>query len=111
MPDQTNGEGHVDELDESQDIDSDDIVAFTDEDGVEHRCVILAVAEVEDADYALLAPIDQLEDDTSEELELFIFAYGEDEDGLETFSYIDNEERYELVRSFFATLMDSEEEE
>jgi uncharacterized protein YrzB (UPF0473 family) len=107
--DPTNGEGHVHELDESQEISEDDLVTFTDEDGAEHRCAILAIAEVDGADYALLAPVTQLQDEESEELELFIFSYGEDEDGNEVFGFIEDEQTYETVQSFFSTLVEQRE--
>lgn len=111
MPEPTNGEGHVDELDESQTLEDDDVVTFTDEDGNEHRCAVLAIAEVEGRDFALLAPVDQLDDeDEDEALELFIFAYGEDDEGLETFSYVEDEALYDRVKDFFSTLVEEGEE-
>ena len=104
-----NGQGHLDGFDDSEEIDEDDVVTITDEDGVERICVVLAVADVEGRDYALLAPAEQLEDEGGEELELFIFTYDLDEDETEVFGYVDDESTYEKVREFFSTLIGQEQ--
>ena len=83
-----NGVGHVDQLDESAEL---EVVEFTDEEGNVYTAAILAVIEVDDLDYAVLAPVEQLEDDNSEELEIFLFHFDEDENGNECFSYIEDE--------------------
>jgi uncharacterized protein YrzB (UPF0473 family) len=95
MGEDTNGTGHVEELDES---DSLDIVEFQDDEGRTIVAAILAVIEVDDLDYAVLAPAAQLEDDEGEELEIFLFQYGEDEDGNEMFAYIDDEATFHKVQ-------------
>ena len=102
-----NEQGSVEELDEGTDL---EVVSFTDEDGKDYTAAILAVVEVEGEDYAILAPVDQLEDDSSDELELFLFAYGETEDGQEFFQYIEDEAIYNKVRDVASELLSSEEE-
>ncbi len=102
-----NGLGHVEELDESDEI---EVVEFEDEDGVTHQTAILAVIELSDVQYAVLAPVQQLIDEDGEELELFLFEYGEDEEGKEFFSYIDDEKTFDAVRSAAEALLDSEGE-
>lgn len=108
-----NGEGHVDSFDESEDLEGDDVVTIVDEDGNERDCVVLAVAEVDGQDYALLAPADQLEDEEGQELELFIFTYDldEDDDETEVFGFVEDEAVYEKVRDFFSTLINQDEVE
>lgn len=100
---ESNGLGHIDELDEGEDL---EVVQFTTEDGKEYTAAILAVIEHEGSDYAVLAPLDQLQDDDGEELELFLFEYGEDEEGGEFFSYIEDEAIFNAVREAAAVLLD-----
>lgn len=104
--DPENGEGHVDGFDESEELDADDLVTITDEEGTEWECAILAVVEHEGAEYALLAPVDQLEDEENEELEMFLFLYEVDDEGVQTFSYIEDDEVYEAVQKAFTVLME-----
>lgn len=104
---ETNGAGHVEELDESTEL---DVVEFEDEDGKLHVAAILAVIEIDDLDYAVLAPVAQLEDDDSEELEIFLFQYGEDEDGNEMFAYIDDEETFNKVRAAASMILETDDD-
>lgn len=103
-----NGMGHVDELDESEEL---EVVQFTDEDGTEYTAAILAVIEVDHVDYAVLAPVDQLEDPDRKDLELFLFQYGEDEEGNQFFSYIEDEAVFEKVREMATELLDEGDED
>ena len=82
-----NGLGHVEELDESNDL---EVVEFTDEEGTTYTAAILAVLQVDDSDYAVLAPIEQLED----------------EDGNEFFSYIEDEATFAKVQQAATALLD-----
>ncbi len=108
-----NGEGLVDEFDDSEDLDEEDLVTITDEEGNEIECAILGVLEHEDREYALLAPVAELTEDEGEEIQMFIFLYGVDDEGNQTFSYIEDDKLYEAVRDEFAKLMreDSSDEE
>ncbi|MCB9684150.1 MAG: DUF1292 domain-containing protein [Alphaproteobacteria bacterium] len=106
-----NGEGHVDGFDESEEIDESDLVTITDEDGRELECAILGILEHEDQEYALLAPLDQLQAEDGDEIEMFIFTYGLDEDGNQTFGYIDDDATYGAVRAEFALLVDQDDDE
>lgn len=106
-----NGEGHVDSFDESEEIEEEDIVTIVDEEGNERDCVVLAVAEVDGQDYALLAPAEQLDDDEGQELELFIFTYEVDDEEMEMFGFVEDEAVYEKVREFFSTLISQEDDE
>lgn len=106
-----NGQGHVDTFDESEEFDDDEVVTIVDEDGEERDCMVLAVADVDGVDYALLAPADQLKDDEEGELELFIFTYEVDDDETELFGYVEDEDTYERVRAFFSTLIGEEQGE
>lgn len=106
-----NGEGHVEGFDESEEIDESDLVDIVDEDGRELKCVILGTLEHEDREYALLAPLDQLTSEDGDEVEMFIFLYKMDEEGNQTFAYIDDDATYEAVRAEFALLVDQDDDE
>lgn len=109
MPiDPENGDGHVEEFDESEGFDPEDLVTITDDDGVSLECAILAIIEHDGAEYALLAPVAQLQDDDGEEVEMFIFTYEVEEDGTQKFSFVEDDETYEAVRQEFSVLMDQE---
>lgn len=99
---ETNGIGHVEELDEGEGL---EVVEFTDEDGNTYSAAILAIIEVDDMDYAVLAPVEQLEDEDGDELEIFLFAFTEDDDGNEVFSYIEDEALFDRVRHAAAELL------
>ena len=98
----------TDTFDESEEIEESDIVVLVDEDDVEHRLVMLAVVEFEEQDYALLAPEEELADESEPELDLYIFQYDVDDEGMETFQPIPDDDRFEEVRAFCATLMDAD---
>lgn len=102
-----NGAGHVEELDESDEL---EIVEFEDEEGNLIVAAILAIVEVDDLDYAVLAPASQLEDDDeSTELEVFLFQYGEDEEGNEMFAYIEDEATFKKVQETATMLLETDE--
>jgi uncharacterized protein YrzB (UPF0473 family) len=111
MPiDPDNGEGHVDAFDESEDLDDDDLVTITDEDGKDIDCAILAVIEHGGQEYALLSPVDQLQAD-EESLDMYIFAYSVDDDGQQLFTSVDDDDTYEAVCAEFSLLIDQEQQE
>ena len=98
-------------LDQADDLAGPDIVVLVDEDGNEVEFALLAVVEVEEQDYALMTPIEQIEDEESDSMDMFLFQYDEDEDGAASFSEISDEETYVRVRDFCATLVDMDEVE
>jgi uncharacterized protein YrzB (UPF0473 family) len=105
-------EGQEDELlDDGEEIDDDDRVVLVDDEGNERAFVVLAVAEVNEVDYALLAPEDQMSEEGDGDLELFIFRYVTDDDGNETFAGIEDDSVYEEVHKVFAELMNLDGED
>ena len=105
---ETNGAGHDEGLDESDDL---EVVEFEDESGQLHVAAILGILEVDAFEYAVLAPVAQLEDDDSEELEIFLFQYSEDEEGNEMFAYIEDEETFKKVQEAASMLIVAEDDE
>lgn len=99
-------------FDESPDLESEELVRILDGDR-ERACVVLAIAEMDGQEYALLAPAEQLDEPDSEEegeFELFIFKYGVNDEGIETYEGIEDEALFGKVRDFFSTLIVTEDE-
>ena len=115
MPiDPDNGEGHVDEFDESENLEDEDLVTITDDDGNEIDCAILAVIEHAGREYALVAPVAQLEaedddGDTGEgTFDMFILRYSVDDEGMQVFEGVEDDAEYDAVLAEFSTLIDQE---
>lgn len=104
-------EGTVEGLDETEGYDPEETVTFTDDDGKEHTCVVLAVVEYEGQDYAMLGEADQMDSEDGESVEVYLFEYKVDDDGTEHFGYIEDEDRYKAVQEFCANLMDQDDDE
>ena len=94
-----------DGFDDSDGFDDDEIVSFTDEDGTERSCLVLAVVEHGGSEFAMLAPVEQLRDETGDDLELFLFRYEIDDDDTEMFSYINDERTYAAVQKLCEGLL------
>jgi uncharacterized protein YrzB (UPF0473 family) len=88
-------------LDESDEL---EFVTLVDDDGKEDVFAILLIVEFEGQEYAALTPAAQLEDDESEEQDIFLFVYEEDEDEdgelIQSFSPIEDEAVFEQVSAF-----------
>jgi hypothetical protein len=107
MTDETTTETVLDDLvesflDQADDEDGTEVVIFEDDEGNALEFAWLAVVEVDDQEYAMMAPIEDIEG--GEALELYLFRYDEDEDESASFSEIEDEETYERVREFCVTL-------
>jgi uncharacterized protein YrzB (UPF0473 family) len=83
---------------------------LTDDEGNEETYVVMAIAEIDGKDYALLAAEDDLES-PSEEMAVFVFEYRRDDDGVVDLVDIEDEAKQEEVYNHFAELMDLEESE
>ena len=86
-----------------------DVVTLEDEEGNTMDFALLAIVEVEEQDYALLTPVEQLEDEAGESMDLFLFQYDEEGDGTASFSEIDDEDTYNKVRDVCSALVDSDD--
>jgi uncharacterized protein YrzB (UPF0473 family) len=122
MPiDPENGEGHVDAFDESEKLEDEDLVTITDDDGNEIDCAILAVIEHNEQEYALVAPVAQLESDEAEgddaddgeegTFDMYILRYSVDDDGVQVFEGVEDDDEYDAVLAEFSTLIDQEADE
>ena len=109
MPtEQDNGDGEVEEFDESEAFEPEDLVTITGEDGKPIECAVLAVIEHGAAEFALLAPVSQLTSEEGDEIEMYIFRYQLDDEGNQLFGFVEEDAVYDAVRKEFAVLMDQE---
>ena len=95
---------------EEEDDEGVETIVVVDEEGNELECALLALAEVDGVEYALLAEVAELDDEESETLEMLIFVYEEDEDGNVELSGLEDEETFEKVRTLFAQMMEESED-
>ena len=86
--------------------DEDLFVTITLEDDTEVECQVLTIFEVEEQDYIVLLPLD---DEDSEEGEVYIYRYFEDEDGEPGLDNIETEEEFEMVSEIFDQIVEDGE--
>lgn len=94
--------GNNDFLEDDEDL----FVTLTLEDDSEVECQVLTIFEVEDQDYIVLLPLESAE---SEEGEIFIYRYFEDENGEPGLDNIETEEEFEMVSEVFDQLVEDGE--
>lgn len=94
--------GNNDFLEDDEDL----FVTLTLEDDSEVECQVLTIFEVEGQDYIVLLPLDSAE---SEEGEIFIYRYFEDENGEPGLDNIETEEEFEMVSEVFDQLVEDGE--
>ena len=70
------------------------------------ECQVLTIFEVEGQDYIVLIPEDEID---SEEGEIYIYRYFEDEDGEPGLDNIESEEEFEMVSDVFDQLVEDGE--
>jgi len=100
-----NGQGYVDDLDESSTITDEDRVTLVDPDGNEYDYVLLATLEVNGQDYAVLGPEEQVTDPSREEVELSFFKIVTNAMGDEEFASVDDKSEFASVRDAVAELL------
>ncbi len=94
--DPTEEDGEDEEWDD-EDEEGDDTVILVDAEGTEREFVFLAVVDMEEeGQFAALTPAE--EDESSENTEVFLFHYEEDEDGAESFTPIEDEDLFARVQ-------------
>jgi putative Holliday junction resolvase len=80
-------------------IQSDNIITLTDEDGGEHEFEVLEVLEVEQKAYAILQPTDTKDD------EAIILRIEKDEGGNEVLVNIEDDDEWDRVAEMYDTLL------
>lgn len=81
-------------------------VTLTLDDGRELECVVLTIFPVGDKEYIALLPMD---DEDSEEGEVYLYRYTEDENGAPNLENIEDDDEYEIVADAFDELLDEQE--
>ena len=99
-----NGEGHIDEFDESIDFGPKDLITIEGDDGEPVQCAILMVIQHDTEEYALLGRVEDLVDQEREDIEMYICHYSVDASGNRRVAPIEDEATYEAVRQAFELL-------
>ena len=81
-------------------------VTLTLDDGRELECVVLTIFPSGDKEYIALLPMD---DEDSEEGEVYLYRYTEDENGAPNLENIEDDDEYEVVADAFDELLDEQE--
>ena len=81
-------------------------VTLTLDDGTELECLVLSIFEAGKRDYIALLPVEGIE---SEDSEVYLYRYSEDENGEPTLDNIESDEEYDIVSDAFDELLDAEE--
>ena len=84
---------------------ADDIRVTLDTEEGDIECRILTIYEVDGQDYIALMPLDEKGNDNAEGA-VYLYRYSEDEQGLPSLAYIDDEEEYEAVADRYDELLD-----
>jgi uncharacterized protein YrzB (UPF0473 family) len=83
----------------------DEVVTLVDEEGAEHDFTVIDIIEVEGAEYAIMLPVDE------EDNEAIILKFSKDEEGNELLVDIEDDEEWEKVSEAWEEMIAEEEEE
>lgn len=81
-------------------------VTLTLDDETELECVVLSIFEAGGRDYIALLPV---EGEESEESEVYLYRYHEDEDNNPSLDNIEDDDEYDIVAEAFDALLDDQE--
>lgn len=84
-------------------------VVLMDEDGTEHEFEVLDIIEVDGAEYAILFPVEEGEEDDADEA--IILKIGTDDNGEEILYEIEDDEEWEKVADAYDGMLEDEEDE
>lgn len=87
-----------------KDVEADNIIVLTDEDGTEHEFEVLEVLEVEQKTYAILQPTDTKDD------EAIILRLEKDDEGQDVLVNIEDDDEWDRVAEEYDTLLFEEDE-
>lgn len=83
----------------------DDIRVTLDTEEGEIECRILTIFDVNNSDYIALMPLDEKGNDNAEGA-VYLYRYHEDEQGLPSVEYIEDEDEYEAAADRYDELLD-----
>lgn len=97
-------------------LDGSDVIVLTDESGEEHEFELIEILEVDDREYAVLAPLDgEAKEDAGEEDldedEAIILRVETDENGERVFSDIEDDDEWEKVAEAWESSLDEDWED
>ncbi len=92
----------IDRLEEGDDL----FVTLELEDGTEVETQVITIFEVDDQDYIVLIPEDQIEE---EEGEVYIYRYFESDDGEPGLDNIETQEEFDMVSEVFDQIVEDGE--
>jgi len=88
----------------------EDHVILTDEDGKEHTFEVVDVIEVQNKEYAILAPAEEEEEELDPSGEAMIFRIDHDDEGEQVLVEIEDDEEWERVAAEYDRLVEEEDE-
>lgn len=91
------------EIENQQQVEANQIITLTDDEGREHEFEVLDLLEIEEKNYAILMPAD------SEDGEASILRLEKDEDGNDILVTIEDDEEWEKVAETYDTLLFEEQ--
>lgn len=96
----------ADEKNLNEEEDQEMTVTLTLDDDTEVECVVLTIFNAGDREYIALLPMEGAD---SEEGEVYLYRYSENEAGEPTLDNIEDDDEYEIVADAFDELLDEEE--
>ena len=90
-------EPHLHDEDDAWEDEEDEVYQLTDENGVERNFSLIAIVEVDEAEFSLLIPEEASEDDDTP-LEVLILAYSESEEGEVSLDAIEDDALFARVQ-------------
>jgi len=91
---------------EDMDMEFEETVTLTLDDGEEVECAVIAIYPVQEQDYIALLP---MEGEAADSGEVYLYRYEEDKEGNPILSNIEEDEEYEMAADAFDELLDTEE--
>lgn len=94
----------------------DNKITIVDDNGVERICEVLFTYENPDTGkkYVVFYPVEQLDDDNVEEMDLFAYSFIEHEDGRGELFALESDEEYDMINEvidqYYADQLEEEEE-
>ena len=86
-------------------IEVGEIFSITDENNEEHEVEVLAAITIENTDYVAVGFVDDIRDETDEDIDVFFMKLDQDGD----LAPIESDEEFEKVSSVFDDILDEEE--
>ncbi|HZH62236.1 MAG TPA: DUF1292 domain-containing protein [Metabacillus sp.] len=86
-------------------IEVGEIFSITDENNEEHEVEVLAAVTIEGTDYVAVGFVDDIRDETDEDIDVFFMKLDEEGD----LSPIESDEEFEKVSSVFDDILDEDE--